>query len=122
MFFTLTSQLLILIVLYKRASTVQCTVFKCLVCCGLTRREHCPVEYIYQLYGWKLAIGRIMLLHPKDTHILIPRTWDHAMSYGREDLRTEEHLGLVLICKTGYLINYTLSSSCNHFPQIAFDL
>lgn len=95
-FFTLTSQLLILIMLYKRASTVQCTVFKCFVCCGLERRENCPVEYICQFYGWKIAIGRIMPPHPKDIHILIPETWEHAISYGREELRLQMEVMLLI--------------------------
>ena len=74
-FFTLTNQLLIIqeSIIYTRELLLygQCIVLSNLYALGL---KEGPVEYIYQLYGWELVIGRIMPPPPKDVHILIPGT------------------------------------------------
>ena len=96
-FFTSAKQLPILIVLYKRASTVQSMYWiKWFACCRLARRRHCPVECIYQFYGLKLAIGKITTLQPKDIHILIPGTCEHGTFYAREKLRLQMEVMLLI--------------------------
>lgn len=95
--FTSANQFSILKVLYKRVSTVQSMYcVKWFACCELARREHCPVEYIYQFYGWKLAVSRVIPPQAKDVHILIPGTYEHATSYVREELRLQMEVKLLI--------------------------
>lgn len=92
------NQLLVLIVLYKRTSTVwwiHCV--KYFIWCGLARREHSLVESVYQFYGWKLVCKTMLPQTPKDVHVLIPGTCEHTMLYGREELRLQMKV-MLLIC------------------------
>lgn len=69
---------------------------KYFMCCGLTRREHCPVECIYQIYGLELVVGGIMLPLPKDVHIPNPQNLEIYHVIGGGQLRLKMELRLLI--------------------------